>query len=73
MQVLTLTGTIDSVGHLQLDISTYLPVAKVEIVLVINAIFPEKHKRRYDFSSLTGKLSLQGEPVAIAKEMRNAW
>jgi len=73
MHVLKVTGIIDSEGHLKLDIPTELPAGKVEVVLVINSIFPEKPTRQYDFSDLTGKLSLQGDPVAIQREMRNAW
>lgn len=74
MQVLTLTGTIDSDGHLHLDVPTQLPAGKVELVLVINPISPENlSSQKYDFSDLSGKLILQGDPVAIEKEMRNAW
>jgi len=73
MHVLKITGVVDSEGHLKLDIPTELPAGKVEVVLVINHTFPEKPTGRYDFSDLTGKLSLQGDPVAIQREMRNAW
>ncbi len=73
MHVLKVTGIIDSEGHLELDIPTELPAGKVEVVLVINSTLPEKPTRRYDFSDLTDKLSLQGDPVAIQREMRNAW
>jgi hypothetical protein len=74
MQVLTLTGTIDSDGHLRLDIPTQLPSGKVELVLVINPASPEQVKpKNYDFSDLAGKLSLQGDPVEIQKQMRDAW
>lgn len=74
MQVLTLTGTINPDGHLHLDVPTQLPAGKVELVLVINPTSPEKaSSRKYDFSDLSGKLTLSGDPVAIEKEMRNAW
>jgi len=44
MQVLTLTGKIDSDGHLHLDIPTQLPAGDVELVLVINPHTPRKAK-----------------------------
>jgi hypothetical protein len=73
MQVLKLIGMIDSEGHLHLDVLTQMPAGKVELVLVINPTLQEKPNQKYDFSDLTGKLTLQGDPVAIQKEMRNAW
>jgi hypothetical protein len=74
MQVLTLTGKIDSNGHLHLDILTQLPTGDVELVLVINPTPQEKAKRKkYDFSDLAGKLTLQGDPVEIQTTMRDAW
>jgi hypothetical protein len=74
MQVLTLTGKIGSDGHLHLDILTQLPTGNVELVLVINPTLQEKQNRKkYDFSNLTGKLTLQGDPVEIQTSMRDAW
>lgn len=74
MQALTLTGTIDSDGHLRLDIPTQLPAGNVELVVVINPISQEKPKpKNYDFSDLTGKLTLQDDPVEIQRRMRDAW
>lgn len=74
MQVLTLTGTINSDGYLRLELPTQLPSGKVELVLVINPKLSEKPKqRKYDFSDLAGKLTLQGDPVAIQNQMRDAW
>ncbi|MBW4549200.1 MAG: hypothetical protein KME25_33065 [Symplocastrum torsivum CPER-KK1] len=74
MQVLTLTGKIDSDGHLHLDISTQLAAGNVELVLVINPTPQEKQNRKkYDFSDLAGRLTLQGDPVEIQTRMRDAW
>lgn len=74
MQVLTLTGKIDSDGHLRLDIPTQLPGGNVELVLVINPTPQEKPNRKtYNFSDLAGKLTLQGDPVEIQTSMRDAW
>ncbi len=74
MQVLTLTGKIDSDGHLHLDIPTQLPAGDVELVLVINPTPQEKpNRKKYDFSDLAGKLTLQGDPVEIQTSMRDAW
>jgi hypothetical protein len=74
MQVLTLTGKIDSNGHLHLDILTQLPAGNVELVLVINPTPQEKpNRKKYDFSDLAGKLTLQGDPVEIQTTMRDAW
>ena len=69
-----LTGTIDSDGHLHLDIATQLPAGTVELVLVINPTSQEKpNRKKYDFSDLAGKLTLQGDPVEIQTSMRDAW
>lgn len=74
MQALTLIGTVDSDGHLRLDIPTQLPAGNVELVVVINSTSQEKpNLRKYDFSNLTGKLTLQGDPVEIQRRMRDAW
>jgi hypothetical protein len=74
MQVLTLTGKIDSDGHLHLDIPTQLPAGDVELVLVINPTPQEKPNcQKHVFSDLAGKLSLQGDPVEIQTSMRDAW
>jgi hypothetical protein len=74
MQVLKLTCTIDSDGHLHLDIPTQLSARNVEILLLINSTPQEKPKRKkYDFSDLAGKLTLQGDPVEIQTRMRDAW
>jgi hypothetical protein len=74
MHVLKTTGTIDQEGNLQLDIDipTELPAGKVEVIVVLNPA-PEKPRGQYDFSDLTSKLDLQGDPVAIQREMRDAW
>jgi hypothetical protein len=74
MQVLTLTGKIDSDGHLHLDIPTQLPAGNVELVLVINPTPQEKpNHKKFDFSDLAGKLGWQGDPVEIQTSMRDAW
>jgi len=74
MQVLTLTEKIGSDGHLHLDILTQLPTGNVELVLVINPTLQEtQNRKKYDFSNLTGKLTLQGDPVEIQTSMRDAW
>jgi hypothetical protein len=49
MQVLTLTGKIDSDGHLHLDIPTQLPAGDVELVLVINPTPQEKPNAKNTF------------------------
>lgn len=73
MQALTLIGIIDSDGHLRLDIPTQLPAGNVELVVVIRTSQEKPNPKKYDFSDLTGKLTLQGEPVEIQRRMRDAW
>ncbi len=52
-------------------------IAKVEpelMVRILDAAMKKQCKHeKYDFSDLSGKLTLQGEPLGIQEEMRNAW
>ncbi len=74
MEVLTLTGKIDSDGHLRLDVLTELPAGNVEIALIINPnLQPQPEPKKYDFSDLAGKLTWQGDAVAIQRDLRNEW
>jgi hypothetical protein len=74
MEVRQLTTTIDSSGHLRLDIPTQLAPGEVNVVLVLSAIEPEKlQKPNYDFSDLAGKLSWQGDAVEMQRSLRDEW
>lgn len=72
MQVITLTGKIDSNGHLRLDVPTQLPAGNVEIALVINPTAEEK-PNKYNFSDLAGKLTWQGDAVTVQRSLRDEW
>jgi hypothetical protein len=41
----------------------------------VNTATPQKqpNRKKYDFSDLAGKLTLQGDPVEIQTSMRDAW
>lgn len=74
MEVRQLTTTIDSSGHLHLDIPTQLAPGEVSVVLVVSAIAPAPSaKPNYDFSDLTGKLTWEGDAVAMQKVLRDEW
>jgi hypothetical protein len=74
MEALTLSGIIDSDGHLRLDVSTQLPPGQVELVLVINLPTQEKPtEKKYDFSDLAGRLNWQDDPVSMQRRLRDEW
>jgi hypothetical protein len=74
MEVRQLTTTIDSSGHLHLDIPTQLAPGAVNVVLVVSAISPvPSQKPNYDFSDLAGKLTWQGDAVAMQRMLRDEW
>jgi hypothetical protein len=74
MEVLQLTTTVDSSGHLHLDIPTQLDPGQVNIVLVINPVKASKDQNlNYDFSDLVGRLTWQGDAVAMQRTLRDEW
>ena len=73
MKTFTLTGTIDTDGHLRLDVSTQLPPGQVELVLVVHPKSQDEKPKRYDFSALVGKLNWRGDAVAEQRALRNEW
>ncbi|WP_414526872.1 hypothetical protein [Nodularia chucula] len=74
MEVLKLTTTIDESGYLHLNIPTRLAAGDVNIVVVLNPVSSEEeHKPRYDFSDLVGRLTWEGDAVAIQRSIRDEW
>lgn len=74
MEVLKLTTKIDESGYLNLNIPTQLAAVEVNIVIVLNPVSSEsKQQPSYDFSDLVGRLSWQGDAVAMQKNLRDEW
>lgn len=74
MEVLQLITTVDASGHLHLDIPTQLASGQVKVVLVINPLAESTTKKgNYDFTDLAGKLTWQGDAVAMQRALRDEW
>lgn len=74
MEVLKLTTTIDESGYLHLKIPTQLAAVEVDLVVVLNPISSEeKQKPKYDFADLAGRLTWQGDAVAMQRTLRDEW
>jgi hypothetical protein len=74
MEVLKLTTTIDESGYLSLKIPTQLAAGLVNIVVVLNPVASEVNRYpRYNFSDLVGRLTWQGDAVAIQRNLRDEW
>ncbi|GAA6615180.1 hypothetical protein [Scytonema sp. NUACC26] len=74
MEVLKLTTTIDESGYLNLNIPTQLAVGEVNVVVVVNPVSSDgKHKPNYDFSDLAGRLTWQGDAVAMQRTLGDEW
>ena len=74
MKVLKLSTVIDQSGILHLDIPTELSAGNFDVVIVLNPqIADTAHEKLYDFSDLTGRLSWQGDGVAMQRELRDEW
>ncbi|MCF2147259.1 hypothetical protein IQ276_012690 [Desmonostoc muscorum LEGE 12446] len=74
MEVLKLTTKIDESGYLNLNIPTQLAAGEVNIVVVVNPVVSEtKQQPNYDFSDLLGRLTWQGDAVAMQRTLRDEW
>ena len=74
MEVLKLTSTIDSSGHLLLDIPTDLSSGQVDIVIILNpSSLDPSGTSYYDFSDLAGQLKWQGDAVSMQRVLRDEW
>jgi hypothetical protein len=72
MTTLTTRATTDGEGRLQLDFKTGLNSCDVDVVVVIQPCQPHaKDPRR--LLTLRRKLSWQGDPMEIQREMRSEW
>lgn len=74
MEVLKITTTIDESGYLNLNIPTQLAAGEVNIVVVLNPVSSDtKEQSNYDFSDLVGRLTWQGDAVAVQRTLRDEW
>ncbi|MCY7285815.1 MAG: hypothetical protein LH679_20760 [Cyanobacteria bacterium CAN_BIN43] len=74
MEVLKLTSTIDSSGHLLLDIPTDLSSGQVDIVIILNPSSSDSiGASSYDFSDLAGQLKWQGDAMSMQRVLRDEW
>jgi hypothetical protein len=74
MEVLKLKTTSDGSGYLNLMVPTHLGAGEVDVVVVLNpGVASEEETSRYDFSDLMGRLSWQGDPVAVQRALRDEW
>jgi hypothetical protein len=72
MEVLKLKTISDGSGYLNLTVPTHLGAGKVDVVVVLNpGIASEEEALWYDFSDLMGRLSWQGDPVAVQRTLRS--
>ncbi|MFP4103246.1 hypothetical protein [Coleofasciculus sp.] len=74
MEVLKLTTTIDELGYLSINVPTDLAAGKVNVVVVLHPVLPDNnHKSSYNFSDLVGRLTWQGDEVAMQRALRDEW
>jgi hypothetical protein len=74
MDVVKLTTKIDEYGCLNLSIPTQLAGAEVNVVVVVDPVSSvEKPQCKYDFSDLVGRLTWQGDAVAMQRNLRDEW
>jgi histidinol-phosphate/aromatic aminotransferase/cobyric acid decarboxylase-like protein len=74
MEVLKLKTTIDTSGHLRLDIPTTVAAGAVDVVVIVNPSGPKGLATPpYDFSDLAGQLSWRGDAVAEQRALRDEW
>ena len=74
MEVLKLTAKTDESGCLNLNIPTQLTSVEVNIVVVLNPVTSvEKQQLKYDFSDLVGRLTFEGDAVAMQRTLRDEW
>jgi hypothetical protein len=72
MEILKLTTEIDQSGYLSLHIPTHLASGLVDNVVVLNPVSSDiKPKPQYDFSDLVGRLTWQGDAVAMQRALRD--
>lgn len=71
MQIVKIKGEIDAEGHLHLELPEQLPAGPVEVTLTLDTAPGGDGK--YDFTDLAGKLSWQGDPVAVQRRLRDEW
>jgi hypothetical protein len=71
METIKISTTIQSDGHLKLDIPTPLKEGDVEVILIIES--RERRGRTYDFSDIAGKLKWNGDAVDEQRKLRNEW
>ncbi len=73
MQVVKVKGEIDARGYLRLELPTQLPAGPIELVIVLGSVPQQGNGLKYDFVDLSGKLSWQGDAVAMQRRLRDEW
>ncbi len=74
MEVLKLTARIDQSGNLNLHVPTQLAAVEVDVVVVLTPVLPDQNQPfKYDFSDLGGRLTWQGDAVAMQRTLRDEW
>ncbi len=74
MEVLKLTTKTDESGYLNLNIPTQLTAVEVNVVVILNPVSSiGKQQFKYDFSDLVGRLTWQGDALAMQRTLRDEW
>ncbi|MEQ8959168.1 MAG: hypothetical protein RLP02_14815 [Coleofasciculus sp. C2-GNP5-27] len=74
MEVLKLTTTIDKLGYLSINVPTGLAAGEVNVVIVLHPVLPDNNRKSsYNFSDLVGRLTWQGDEVAMQRALRDEW
>jgi len=68
METIKLSTTIQSDGHLKIDIPTPLDEGDVEVILIIES--RERQSKKYDFSDIAGRLHWNGDAVEEQRKLR---
>lgn len=74
MDVVKLTTRVDEHGCLNLSIPTQLARTEVNVVIVMNPVASvEPPQGKYDFSDLVGRLTWEGDGIAMQRNLRDEW
>jgi hypothetical protein len=74
MEVLKLTAKTDASGNLRLNLPTQLVAVEVNVVVVLTpALSDQQSASRYDFSTVAGRLTWQGDAIAMQRMLRDEW
>jgi hypothetical protein len=71
MTTLNTHAKIGQDGRLLVDVATTLPAGEVEVQVIIRQSSEPRTSAK--FGDLAGRLSYQGDPMLIQKELRDEW